>query len=74
VEHNRRHAITIDRNDQDTVDDILMQFYERGDIDSVTVGDLLICGERLIRLRIECDEDDLTAIQNELTNRGVEFR
>lgn len=68
-----RHLITIDRDDQDAVDEILTQFYERGDIDSVTVEDQYIGGKRSLRLWIECGEDELMAVQNELTNHGVEF-
>lgn len=68
-----RHPITIYRDDHDTVDKVLQQFYERGDVDSVTVEDYRLNGRPAVRLWLECGQDDLIAVQNELAKRCVEF-
>lgn len=68
-----RHPIFIDYADYDTVDEILTQFYQRGDLDSVTVETIYIADMRNVRMWLECGKDDLIAIQNELKNREVNF-
>ena len=69
-----RHPITFYRDDYDVVDKILKQFYERGDVDSVTVEDYCIDGRRAVRFWLECGQDDLMAVRDELTNHGVELK
>ena len=66
------YAIVFNRNDYNIVDRILTQFYERGDIDSVTVDSVSPDGES-IRVWIECSTDDFDAVRNELLNHDVEF-
>ena len=69
----RKYSLAISECDQEIVDEILERYYEQGDIDSVTVESSYDSGKLLIRLWLECSEDDFIAIRNEMTERGVTF-
>lgn len=68
-----RYPVTIRNEDRDAVDEILTQFYQRGELDSVTVESIMIDCELKNKLWLECGMDDFIAIKNELNNRGVMF-
>lgn len=59
-----KRYLTVDKNDYDHANDILTKFYDRGDIDSVTV-ESQACGQHIL-IGVECSTDDYLLIAKEL--------
>lgn len=65
----RKRYIAINREDYDRAEAILDKFYNRGDIDRITVEYRPKCDPVLIGL--ECSTDDLIDIQTEMRAKGI---
>lgn len=67
--YNRRHWVTIRKEDYDAVDKILEKLYQEGHIDSVRVDESRGNGE--IMLGVECSWNDLFLMKSIFTKRGI---
>ena len=65
----RKKYIAVSREDFGRAEPILDKFYDRGDIDSITVEYRAKCDPVLIGL--ECSTDDLIDIQIEMRKVGI---
>ena len=59
-----KRYLTVDKSDYDHANDILTKFYDRGDIDSITVESQV--RGRYVLIGIECSSDDYLLIAKEL--------
>ena len=66
---NRRHWITIRKQDYNVADAIMEKLYQQGNIDSVRVDESV--GNRQIMLGIECSWSDLFAMKDKFTKNGI---
>lgn len=65
----RKKYIAVSREDFDRAEPILDKFYNRGDVDRITVEFRAKCDPVLIGL--ECSTDDLIDIQTEMRTQGI---
>lgn len=69
---NRRHWITIRKEDYDAVDAILAKLYQEGYIDSVRVD--YGRGNGQIMIGVECSFADLFVMKDKFTKSGIIFQ
>lgn len=65
----RKSYMAVSRKDYDQAEVILDKFYNRGDIDRISVEFRSKCDPVLIGL--ECSTDDLLDIQKEMREKGI---
>lgn len=59
-----KRYLTVEKKDYDHAHDILTKFYDRGDVDAITVTDNP--GDKCVLIGVECSSDDYLLIIEEL--------
>ena len=67
----QKYVLAINKDEYDLANEVFTQFYERHDIDSITVEDHYFDGRWIVDVWVQCSTDDLMALKAELANRGI---
>lgn len=66
---NRKYCLSISGDDYNDAEAIIVRFYNRGDLDSVSVEHF--AKDCKANVWVQCSTDDLEALKNELRENGI---